>query len=150
MAERTPIFYVKNNAGQFVTATILTNNGTVIVDPNTQKVSTTPIFSILYPNDTLSNSQINPQNGLIVPVSYSISSAQQFAASVIEIGSIAAAVPDGSDPLSLMLAAMGENFVAGGGQDLQRNYNNYVWNFDAHNFVGAFTDAASFNLGFVA
>jgi hypothetical protein len=135
-------FYVKDVNGNLVAATFLQVNGAYVLDPNTQTAASTPIF------DANGNpiSGANPNSYLIVPVNYSIQNATAFAQQVQNQLSLDnSASEPGTSGLLTAYGMMADAFNTGGPQDLQRTYNG-----TSGAAVPAFTDAASFNLGYVA
>ena len=139
-------FYVHTRAGQTVDAQFLLYNSVVVLDANDSTAQNARIYDdagTLIPD-------ANPNGYLIVPLDYTIASALALAQSITDVGAAAGDIPDKYADELKALAAM---FKQGGIGDLQRTYNGLTWN-GANNpngeaFVGAFTDAASFNLGLV-
>src|SRR6202035_5005966 len=135
------IFYVQGRGGQLFAAKFLYYNDQPVYDPNTANAQGTRIFDAT--GALLDTQNVNGQ--LIVPADYDVQYSIDFASSVA--AKIAEIQPSPIDEqivgIGPPLDMMKDGFKAGGSQDLQRS-------FTGGTFVGAFTDAASFNLGLVS
>lgn len=165
-------FYVKNNAGGTVAATYLVLPGQLrpVADPNAGTfIPTSPtnpalarptLWGDIDGTVPLDDSNQNPNNYLIVPVSFNINNSIAFAQELDSEGVTATPVDNAhlgymwSQAVSLMetpFSASVQNYitasVAGGSQDLQRAYQPYSQGTDP--FVKAFIDAASYNYGLI-
>ena len=142
-----PIFYVKDRAGNLVAAKFLSYKGNFISDPNTSTAQDTPIFNST--GQQITNA--NPNGYLIVPASYSVGTAIQAGGFIQDTLSIQIlGSGEGVIGLPEALASMTAFYLPGGLRDLQRTYNGVSHGASNTNFVGAFVDAASFDLGLVS
>jgi len=153
------VFYIrpqigKDSAGnpvydksKAVAAKFLLVNGAPIVDPAAGGSSIEPLYTSLNANGSPNeNSKVqNIHNYLIVPANYNPSEAIAFASEVndsVILGSAENPALGLADGLGLMT----ENFLPGGGQDLQRGGR---WGVPKGEVAPAFKDAASWNLGYI-
>jgi len=135
------VFYVKDNSGNLVQAQFLQYNGSYVTDPNS-----TAILTNIYDQNGNYIPNSNPNGYLIVPADYSIDSAISFGQSVADEMNMQGTSLNGEEGTGF-LSAIGTMIggFAYGPQDLQRNYNGHTGEF-----VPAFTDATSYNLGVVS
>jgi hypothetical protein len=137
------IFYVKDNSDKnLVAAKFLYNGGAPVLDPNFGRAETRDLYDS---NGNLLPTQ-NIHGYLIVPSDYSVQNAIKFAQSVSDEMTTTVEGPDGQEMTDFgpALEVMVFAFLSGGSQDLQT-----VYNGKKGEFMSAFTDAASFNLGLV-
>ncbi|WP_423383702.1 S8 family serine peptidase [Burkholderia sp. LMG 32019] len=135
-----PVFYVKDKAGNLISAKFLVYGGSYVKDPNSFAASNAPIFDA----NGRSISNPNPSGYLIVPANYSIDAALTAANRLKPI--VSGAATTGVEYLFATLAAM---FAPSGTQDLQRTYPQSSGK-NPDDFVAAFSSAASFNFGFIS
>ncbi|MGF6767461.1 hypothetical protein P3T24_007825 [Paraburkholderia sp. GAS33] len=106
-----------------------------------QRPQNTPIYDAN--GDLVQNA--NPNGYLIVPASYTVDGALAFATQVgTELGNT-----ENDLGATVALDMMGAAFLPNGQQDLQRTYPEST-GVHPGDFVSAFTDAASFNLGLIS
>jgi hypothetical protein len=134
--------------GKKIAAKFLVVNGKLVVDSNPGGSQQAHIYSGLNADGSINESTIfsNPHNYLIVPANYDPAEAVNFAARINKSMTVANALGEPTVGEAAGLAAMANAFWPGHEQDLQRGER---WGVPPHEVSPAFTDAASWNLGYI-
>ena len=142
MASVQSEFYVETSAGNFVPAKFIQLNGQYLVDPNGSAQSV-PLYDV-----NGMQIAVNTSGYLVVPQDYSFEQAQNAANVLIDAQNNYPQTSDGGmAALGAVASVLYTQFRQGGSEELQRTYDGGQY---GTNFVGAFTDAASFHLGLVS